>query len=215
MSYRWIMFVAAAAGLGFGAWYFGRPIAPNEKQPERVVEAPPAVAESPKQLPPKVIEVIDLTRAYDPAREPEGVPVGSVDPASFIEEQAAPARIPYAADVDNPNWDLLMQLRQATRSAYSRPSPTTIMKPELIEVMPREVIKHADFTGNVFSWQEPNPTFDQNVLPITEYLNAMPREVPFILGAGINNDAGISASLILIGESPEVQKLTVMPREVK
>ena len=101
-------------------WYFGRPIHPNPAPEEkRVASTTPAQAEPPKELPPKVIEVIDLTQAYEPVREPEPVALGQVDPASFIEEQWAAKRIPYAIDEDNPYRDLLIQIRNTRTGVFS------------------------------------------------------------------------------------------------
>ena len=120
---RWIGFTCGAAALCAVAWYFGRPTAVPEAPVPVAVQAPPT--EAPKALPPKMIEVIDLARAYEPVREPEPILVGGVDPASFIEERDAPARIPPAFNDENPYADVIRTLKEGRR--------------ERIELMPRLV----------------------------------------------------------------------------
>jgi hypothetical protein len=178
-SYRWMIFAVAAAMLGVGAWYFGRPIHPKPMPEEkRVASVTPAQVEAPRELPPKVIEVIDLTQAYEPVREPEPVVLGQVDPASFIEEQSAPAKIPYALDLDNPYFDLLIQIREAQTGSLLFGVP--LVKPERIDVEPREVVviqreeqerctgvREDDFVGFIGPGSE----------GLAEKLNVMPREL--------------------------------------
>ncbi len=152
MSYRWIMFAVAAVMLGVGAWYFGRPIHPKESPVEkRIAEMPSEPIETPKQLPPKVIEVVDLSSAYEPVREPESVAVGNIDPASFIEEKPVPTRIPYAADENNPFADILRVIHNTPASpsilgaginngAGSGRETTLVDRPlvvERVDIMPR------------------------------------------------------------------------------
>jgi hypothetical protein len=155
MSYRWGIFAAAAIVLGGSAWYFGRP----QKQKEEVFPSdyglgPRAQLETPHEPPPKVIEVIDLARAYEPVREPERPMAGGVDPASFIEERTAPARIPPGKvyEEDDPFADIIRSLPEAWTSNLlldelrSRqrnrmlPWEVSETKPVRLDVMPREVI---------------------------------------------------------------------------
>ncbi len=97
---RWIAFAGGAALLSGAAWYFGRPellVVPSSvpiSSPARETAKPDA----PRDLPPlQVIEVIDLSRAYEPAPEPSESSQQTIDPASYVEFGKAPARMPYAA----------------------------------------------------------------------------------------------------------------------
>jgi hypothetical protein len=137
MNYRWILFAVGAAALGLSAWYFGRPVAPRQEKPAPLVgAAQPTTAESAKEQPPKVIEVIDLARAYEPVRELEPIS-DAVNPASFIEEQYAPRRIPMAVEDANEFNDLLMRIREAPTGSFL--FGISLPKVERIDVPPREV----------------------------------------------------------------------------
>ncbi len=95
----WILFGCGVLILGAAIWPFGRrteQLAPAPVPP--AVTAKPATPEPPKPAPEKVIEVIDLARAYEPVREPEE-PAGSVNPAAFIEVPEQPRPIPPAAEL--------------------------------------------------------------------------------------------------------------------
>ncbi|HEX3147052.1 MAG TPA: hypothetical protein VHR66_03160 [Gemmataceae bacterium] len=94
----WILFGCGVLVLAGALW-------PSSKRTEQPGPAPttPAIAvqtpaETPKPAPAPVIEVIDLSRAYEPVRETEE-PTGQVNPASFIEQ---PKRIPAASSPTNP-----------------------------------------------------------------------------------------------------------------
>src|SRR3954471_8053441 len=90
----WILFAGGVLVLAGALWPFGK-----KTEPLGPVPAEPAVAaapSAPKPLPPKVIEVIDLARAYEPVPEPDE-PAG-INPASFIAE---PRRIPPAMTQEN------------------------------------------------------------------------------------------------------------------
>lgn len=212
-SYRWIIFAVAAAMLGIGAWYFGRPVHPKPMpEDKRVASTTPAPVETPKELPPKVIEVIDLTQAYEPVREPETVALGHVDPASFIEEQSAPARIPYAVDEDNLYRDLLVQIRETPVGSLLFGVP--LVKPERIDVMPREV--PFILGAGIIS--------EAGIFPVqsTELLEMMPREVvadihmTITTGIGIlRNDPPTPFWPEPRGRLTRIEWLDVMPREVR
>jgi hypothetical protein len=146
---QWIVFGCGAIALGAAAWYLGKPAEPPASPPAQPVVAV-AQAESPKEAPATVIEVIDLARAYEPVPEPEEVAAGMVDPATFIPVADAPARIPYAA-TEETHWvrDLFAAIRRTPLATFligpvgSKPEPIDVMprevKCEKIGVMPREV----------------------------------------------------------------------------
>jgi hypothetical protein len=168
---RWIVFCCGLAVLGGAAWYFGKPA-----EAPVIVVAPPqaAVAEAPKSAPPKVIEVIDLARAYEPVREEAPVYPGGVNPASFIEMQTAPPRIPYAVSNDAHLFrDLFMAIRR---------TPLGVMllgpagpRPERIETIPREV---DDPFARILRIVHETPSGSFPIgLQIPERLDVMPREV--------------------------------------
>jgi hypothetical protein len=152
VSYRWILFGLVLAALGTGAWYYGRPVLPRVTT-EKITAAPPppaAVAEAPKDVPPlKVIEVIDLARAFEPVRDPEQGP-GEVLPASYVSEPVAPAHIPYATDYAAFE-NLLVRVGEADTGSLLFGGPARELEPisalpvefygpaEAVEVMPREV----------------------------------------------------------------------------
>jgi hypothetical protein len=92
---RWLVFGCGAAVLAVAAWYFGRPEPAPSAPPSIAVAASPVTPDQPKGVAPaKVVEVIDLSRAYEPAPEPEEF--GGLDVVQFIPEPGAPARMPLA-----------------------------------------------------------------------------------------------------------------------
>ena len=118
---RWIGFVCVAAALCATAWYFGRPNKAPVASPREVVAASPALIEVPPAPPPKVLDVIDLARAYEPVPEPEQVLPGGIDPAMFIEEPSAPSRIPPAVDLEEAVEDLLAVLQATSCLGWGLP----------------------------------------------------------------------------------------------
>ncbi|HKA06368.1 MAG TPA: hypothetical protein VKD71_03865 [Gemmataceae bacterium] len=124
---RWIGLAFAAAVLCAAAWYFGRPNNAPVASPPTVAAVSPAPVEAHPAPLPKVLDVIDLARAYEPVPEPEQILPGGIDPATFIEERSAPATIPPAVDLEEVGEDLLTVL-QATSSClgwgvWSLPMP--------------------------------------------------------------------------------------------
>jgi hypothetical protein len=132
---RWIVFGCGAIGLGAAAWHFGRPTNPPASAPPTQASSEVAQAATPKELTPRVIEVIDLARAYEPVPEPEEVLPGGVDPASFIQVPDRPERIPPAIDVDNSYADVIRTVREAPSGWFFWGEPDR----ERIDVMPREL----------------------------------------------------------------------------
>jgi len=127
----WILFGCGVLILGAAIWPFGRKteqLAPAPVPP--AVTAKPATPEPPRPAPDKVIEVIDLARAYEPVREPEE-PAGAVNPAAYIQELERPKPIPPAIDLDCTYAEVL--------TAGCAPIDLNLPKPEQLDVMPREV----------------------------------------------------------------------------
>ena len=108
----WIVIGCAVLIVGAALWPFGRRTEQLGTVPvsSSVATKPPEAA---KPEPAKIVEVIDLARAYEPVREAEE-PAGAINPASFIQVPDGPRQIPAALA-----WDDM---------------------PERIDVMPREVI---------------------------------------------------------------------------
>jgi hypothetical protein len=146
----WILVSCGVLILGAAIWPLRSPKPPAMPPVAPAVAAQPQQVESPKPAPPKVIEVIDLARAYEPVREPEE-PAGTVNPASLIQVPDGPRRIPAAIDVDG---DVRIKIGESPTGAYL--FGVFVPGPEQIDVLPREV---ADLP------------------PPVEYLYQMPREL--------------------------------------
>jgi hypothetical protein len=84
--------------------------------------------------PEPVTEIIDLSRAYEPVREPEE-PAGAVNPASFIQVPEGPQRIPPAVDLDNPFADILRTVEECATGPFMLGAGCN----DRIDVMPRVV----------------------------------------------------------------------------
>src|SRR5262245_8142231 len=109
---RWIVFGCGAVVLGGAAWYFGRP-EPAATTPIAVAASAVTADQLNDATPVKMVEVIDLARAYEPVPEPEEFTPGGVDVVQFIPEPGAPAHMPAAArdpeDVGE-TWAKLVQM---------------------------------------------------------------------------------------------------------
>src|SRR5262245_29919352 len=123
----WIVVGCAVLIVGAALWPFGRRTEQLGTVPvtSSVASRPP---EAPKPEPAKIVEVIDLARAYEPVREPED-PAGTINPASFIQIPDGPRQIPPAIDLAT--IDYVPQVWT--------PFGSWILWPERIDVMPREV----------------------------------------------------------------------------
>jgi hypothetical protein len=133
----WILFGCGVLILGAAIWPFGRKteqLAPAPVPPTVTVKPP--TPEPPKPEPAKIVEVIDLARAYEPIREPEE-PAGTVDPAAFIEVPEQPKPIPPAVDLDNPFRDLVEFVRETASGDFLFGAGCPLI--ERLDVMPREV----------------------------------------------------------------------------
>jgi hypothetical protein len=188
MSNRWIVLIAGACLLGATAWYFGRPESPKiEVQDPNYGLGPAAPTEAPKPVPPKVIEVIDLARAYEPSPEPEIPMPGGINPASFIEEPTAPARIPMAfRDAEHDFSNLLIRIRESPLGSFLM--GVGLPKAERTQVKPREVIQSVPdfqfFSEEIVPREGANKFQSEDPIPVK--LDVMPREVPFVRGPGID-----------------------------
>ncbi|HJZ89696.1 MAG TPA: hypothetical protein VKE40_02415 [Gemmataceae bacterium] len=146
---RWIVFGCGAVALGGAAWYFGRP-EPAATMPIAVAASAVTADESKDATPVKLMEVIDLARAYEPAPEPEEFTPGGADVVQFIPEPGAPAHMPAAApdpEDEGVTWaELLRIVRETHTSSFSlweRPVR------ERIDVMPREVLTYERLDGDI------------------------------------------------------------------
>jgi hypothetical protein len=181
---RYVLFGCGAVALGAAAWYFGRPTPPPPRPEPAVALAELPKPEAPKPLPPRVIEVIDLARAYEPVREPEEVRPGGVDPASFIQVPEAAERIPPAIELDNPYAEVLRAVQE------SGIGPLMLVRPhhERIDVQPREVHPATGAGGvpwNIGTGQLQDLLhFEEELKPVR--LDVMPREVPAIANGLLN-----------------------------
>jgi len=120
---RWIGFVCAAAAMCAAAWYFGRPNKAPVTSSAIVAAASPAPVEASPVPPPRVMDVIDLARTYEPVPEPEQILPGGIDPATFIEEPSAPSRIPPAVELEDVGEDLLAVLQATSCLGWGLPIP--------------------------------------------------------------------------------------------
>jgi len=211
---RWIVFGCVAVILCGAAWYFGKP-EPVILPTHVVAVAEPPAADVPKPQPPRIVEVIDLARAYEPVPEREEVQPGGVDPAAFIQVPEAAERIPPAKDVDDPYADVIRTARDAASgwSFWNEPDR------ERIDLMPREVLPvthrylvtpwpSGEVTGSglfTLPWQTTNGT-------LVEPLDVMPRQVWSLQDCLIDCNP---PSGPFRRSRVEAQRLNVMPREVK
>lgn len=172
MTYRWIVFGLGLAAVGGGAWYFSRPVLPRVAPAAvKVAEAAPAPAAAPKELPPPVIEVIDLARAYEPVRE--GDAPADVRVAGWVTDPSAPPSIPPAAfegDLDEIEVKVVCECGSYWERLTDR------LPREQIGVAPRVV-------GMVDPGPQPvppariGPAAVHDEQPPPERLKVMPREV--------------------------------------
>jgi hypothetical protein len=187
MMMRWIAFAGGAAVLGGGAWYFGQPEAPPIVAPLAPVVAPAPVetAEAPQDVPPlKVVQVIDLARAYEPVPEPE--PSAGTN-AALLALSPVPDRMPYADSNVKP------------ASFWTDFEPTG---PEHLKVMPREVdpfnLLHFDDDPNLRVSQLPE-SGDEDVFKALE---------------GSTFSAWCTSCVKPFPTAGAVERLSVLPREV-
>jgi hypothetical protein len=202
---RWMAFACGAAVLSAAAWYFGRPTVQPDASAPVVAQAAPT--EAPKEPAPKMIEVVDLARAYEPVREPEPVSPGGVDPASFIEEPTAPRRIPPAFDEENPYADVIRTVQECGGSIGER-----------IELMPRVIPPSHDpgFWGvgsgpvqNLLHFSDDPPHVQLGTTP--QEAIALWLQVPQLYGF-VGSAAPRVSSVAIPGAT--VEKLNVVPRVV-
>jgi hypothetical protein len=125
---RWLFVVGGVAALAVGAWYFGQPkstaVAVTTTPAKASAEEAVPAGEPTKDIAPlKIVEVIDLTRGFEPVPdEPATTPLG-IQPASLIAFPALSDRMPIAAG------DRWQPLTIAPRE----------VKTERLDIQPREV----------------------------------------------------------------------------
>jgi hypothetical protein len=127
----WILFGCGVLILGAAIWPFGRrteQLAPVPVPPAVAVKPAPPVPSKPELA--KIVEVIDLARAYEPVREPEEA-AGTVNPATFIEVPEQPKPIP-------PAGELIDVMPRVVEELVSPPEGTYSLD-ERLGVLPREV----------------------------------------------------------------------------
>lgn len=99
---RWLCVVGGVMVLAVGAWYFGKSnsvaVTPVAQAPTKAQEATPEAPTSVRQdLPPlKVIEVIDLTRGYEPAPEESSTLPQGFTTANLLVPPSREERMPSA-----------------------------------------------------------------------------------------------------------------------
>jgi hypothetical protein len=164
---RWIVFACGAVILCGAAWYFGKP--EPVILPTHIVAVAEPAENVPQPPPPRVVEVIDLARAYEPVPESEEVLPGAVDPATFIQVPEVADRIPPAIDTDNSYADVIRTVREAPSGWSFWNGPDR----ERIDLMPREVLSLQDCLRGC----NPGPgALSASWIP-AQRLNVMPREV--------------------------------------
>lgn len=211
----WILFGCGVLILGAAIWPFGKrseQLAPAPVSP--AVAAKPTTPEVPKPEPAKVVEVIDLARAYEPVPEPEE-PAGSVNPAAFIEVPEAPRQIPPASDVDNPSAEFIPRIQDGPLMWNGKrvdridliPWAISPVRPsaEQVMVMPREV---ATIQAGLLNFVPTSPTSGEPTPTGTGELVFTPMCVPYATGVTQTIPPGASIA-------PSAEVLSVMPREVK
>jgi hypothetical protein len=186
----WIVVMCSAVVLAAAIWPFGAKPGPQPTFPPVAISPQPS-PEPAKPEPPKVIETIDLSRAYDPAREDE-----PISPATFLEIVPEPERIDVM-----PREVISLDLNLGGHRSGQAPN-----RAERIDVMPREVVAPPrtslptdDSDPNVRADQLLNESEDlrqareefhrfwmnnQPSMPTPERLDVMPREV-IPLGNGL------------------------------
>src|SRR4051812_23067009 len=180
----WILVGCGVLILGAAIWPLRSPKPPAMPHVAPAVAARPQQTEPPKPVPAKVVEVIDLARAYEPVREPEE-PDGTVNPASLIQVPDGPRRIPAAVDVDG-TFSGIVRLAGEIDGGWDR-----------IDIQPREV------------------TWPMQIGPCW-YIPLLHGPVGFIPGPVKTNDGliAIRSCVILPGDTPPMEYIYVMPREV-
>lgn len=165
----WILFGCGVLVVAAAIWPFGR-----KTEQLGTVPMPPLVASNsapaPQAEPARIVEVIDLARAYEPVREPEE-PAGSINPASFIQVPEGPKRIPPAIDLgDGPRVeriDVMPRVVATNQNGLLSFVPTASPSGEFT-FTPMSVPYEIGITQPI----PPNAA----IVP-TEKLNVMPREV--------------------------------------
>jgi hypothetical protein len=166
------------------------------------VAVKPATPEAPKPEPTKIVEVIDLARAYEPVREPEE-PAGGVNPAAFIEIPEAPKQIPPAIELDDPIRDVIEAVKEAQTggSLFGAGMPPA----ERLDVMPREV---ATIQNGLLNFVPTSPASGEPTSTGAGQLVFTPMCVPYATGVTQAIPPGASIA-------PPTEVLRIMPREVK
>lgn len=131
---RWMFVASGVALLALGAWYFGKSTSvatpptptptPTTTPVVKQESVAPATDSKADIAPLKMIEVIDLSRGYEPAPEAPETTLGGVKPASLITLPTFEDRMPLAS---GERWE---PLTIAPREVQYEP----------LSIMPREVV---------------------------------------------------------------------------
>lgn len=208
----WILFGCGVLVVAAAIFPFTRrteQLAPTPVTP--AVAAKPTPSAPPKPEPARVIEVIDLARAYEPVREPEE-PAGTVNPASFIPVPETPRPIPPAIELESESpSDCLKAVDDFMGCKFGIRYPVWSQK----DAKPRGA-------RPVQSMLQFTPMGEPYAVGPIEALKVMPREVPTTRVSGDLTFTPMSVPYITGITQPippnavivPTEKLKVIPREV-
>jgi hypothetical protein len=158
----WILVVCGALVL-IGAILPWTTPGPQPTFPAVIVNVPPPQFKSPTPEPPKMIEVIDLSRAYEPVRERDE----AINPATFIEVPTQVERIDVmpreihnlSATVEDYRFFLNGIVPPSPVAGQVNLDPQSVARPEKLDVAPRVLY------GGLLNFV-PSPDIDRTFVPM-------------------------------------------------